>query len=114
MAAAGLGMIIFVSSSHVSLMGYFLVGVGCVNIVPIMFSTVGQQSAMSQAIAIPAVTTLGYMGVLAGPAVIGNVAHYSSLTVSFGLIMALMLFVGALSFTLNLGRNAANSENARE
>jgi hypothetical protein len=62
---------------------------------------------MPQAVAIPAITTLGYLGVLSGPAVIGYVAHYTHLGFSFSLIMALMLIVGAVSLTLNLGHNTA-------
>ncbi|MGC0982913.1 hypothetical protein WKH15_00005 [Pantoea agglomerans] len=59
----------------------------------------------------PAITTLGYLGVLSGPAVIGYVAHYTHLAFSFSLIMALMLIVGAVSLTLDLGRSRAG-ENA--
>jgi len=46
-------------------------------------------------VAVPAISTLGYMGVLAGPASIGFVAHYSSLPVAF-MLVALLLLVVAL------------------
>ncbi len=38
---------------------------------------------------------------------IGYVAHYTHLAFSFSLIMALMLVVGAVSLTLDLGRSRA-------
>ena len=38
-------------------------------------------------------STLGYAGVLAGPAAIGFIAHHSSLPMAFLLVAALMLFV---------------------
>ncbi|WP_370422978.1 MFS transporter (plasmid) [Pantoea vagans] len=106
-AAAGMAMVTFIAFWPLSLLGYTLVGAGCANIVPVMFSAAGRQTVMPQAVAIPAITTLGYLGVLSGPAVIGYVAHYTHLGFSFSLIMALMLIVGAVSLTLNLGHNTA-------
>ncbi|SUC48482.1 UNVERIFIED_ORG: putative MFS family arabinose efflux permease [Pantoea allii] len=110
-AAAGMAMVTFIDSWPLALLGYTLVGAGCANIVPVMFSAAGRQTVMPQAVAVPAITTLGYMGVLSGPAVIGYVAHYTHLAFSFSLIMALMLIVGAVSLTLDLGRSRAG-ENA--
>lgn len=106
-AAAGMALVTFIASWPLALLGYTLVGAGCANIVPVMFSAAGRQTVMPQAVAIPAITTLGYLGVLSGPAVIGYVAHYTHLGFSFSLIMALMLVVGAVSLTLNLGHNTA-------
>ncbi|MGK9470788.1 MFS transporter [Pantoea agglomerans] len=110
-AAAGMAMVTFIASWPMALLGYTLVGAGCANIVPVMFSAAGRQTVMPQAVAVPAITTLGYLGVLSGPAVIGYVAHYTHLAFSFSLIMALMLVVGAVSLTLDLGRSRAG-ENA--
>jgi len=110
-AAAGMAMVTFIDSWPLALLGYTLVGAGCANIVPVMFSAAGRQTVMPQAVAVPAITTLGYLGVLSGPAVIGYVAHYTHLAFSFSLIMALMLIVGAVSLTLDLGRSRAG-ENA--
>jgi small-conductance mechanosensitive channel len=42
--------------------------------------------------------------VLAGPAVIGYVAHATSLTQAFMIIMALMLVVAGLSLTVTSGQ----------
>lgn len=109
-AALGLAMVTFIPAWHLSLIGYALIGAGCANIVPVMFSVVGQQTVMPQAVAVPAMTTLGYLGVLSGPAVIGYVAHFSSLSVSFSLIMLLMLCVGALAFKLNLNQIGSSTD----
>jgi len=110
-AAIGLALITFIPSWHLSLFGYVLIGAGCANIVPVMFSAVGQQSVMPQSVAVPAITTMGYMGVLSGPAIIGFVAHFSSLALAFSVITALMLFVSAISFTLNLSRKNSPGAN---
>jgi hypothetical protein len=71
------------------------VGAGCSNIVPVLYTAVGKQKVMPESIAVPAITTLGYAGILAGPAVIGFIAHGSSLSIAFGLIALLLLAVAA-------------------
>ncbi len=96
LAACGLGLVTAVPSWPVTLLGYGLVGAGCANIVPVLFTAAGRQTAMQAALAIPAVTTLGYAGVLAGPAAIGFLAHATSLTLAF-LAVALLLLGVAVS-----------------
>ncbi|MDU1027795.1 MAG: MFS transporter, partial [Leclercia adecarboxylata] len=71
-----------------------------------MFSAVGRQTRMPQAVAVPAITSLGYLGVRAGPASIGYVAHATSLTQAFMVIMLLMLVVAALSVTVTANQPA--------
>ncbi|WP_318365425.1 MFS transporter [Enterobacter sp.] len=96
-AAAGILLTVWGGSWELALVGYALVGMGCANIVPVMFSAIGRQTAMPQVLAVPAVTTLGYMGVLAGPASIGGIAHHSSLAVAFIVVAIAMLAVAAVS-----------------
>ncbi|PXW43937.1 fucose permease [Klebsiella oxytoca] len=100
LAAIGFCLVTFVPAWSLSLLGYVLVGAGCANIVPAMFSAVGRQQVMPQSVAVPAITTMGYLGVLAGPALIGYVAHLSSLTYAFIFITVLMLIVAAMSRTV--------------
>ena len=95
-AAFGFVVSVAVPSWEAALLGYALVGVGCANIVPVLFSAVGRQSVMPENVAVPAITTLGYAGILAGPAGIGFIAHLTSLPTAF-LILAAMLVAVALS-----------------
>jgi hypothetical protein len=76
-------------------LGYALVGVGCSNIVPVLFSSVGRQTIMPENVAIPAITTLGYAGILVGPAAIGFVSHSANLQTAFMMLAALLLGVAA-------------------
>jgi MFS family permease len=94
-AAAGLFLATFAPDWEVALVGYALLGAGCSNIVPVLYTAVGKQTVMPESIAVPAITTLGYAGILAGPAVIGFVAHAASLSFAFGL-MALLLVAVAI------------------
>ncbi|BCP52661.1 MFS transporter [Kaistia sp. 32K] len=101
-AAAGLVLATLVPVWEAGLLGYALVGAGCSNVVPVLYSAVGRQNTMPEHIAIPAVTTLGYAGILAGPAAIGFVAHASSLSASFLIIAALLVGVAVSSRWLRL------------
>ncbi|MBH2035224.1 MAG: MFS transporter [Pseudomonadales bacterium] len=92
-AAAGLFLATFAPNWEFALVGYVLLGAGCSNIVPVLFTAVGKQTVMPESVAIPAITTLGYAGILAGPAVIGFIAHASSLSFAFGLMAVLLVAV---------------------
>jgi len=89
-AALGFTLAALGPSWPVVLTGYALVGAGCSNIVPVLFTAAGRQRRMPENVAVAAVTTLGYAGILAGPAAIGFVAHATSLPVAF-LMLALAL-----------------------
>jgi MFS family permease len=92
-AAAGLFLATFAPSWQAALVGYALLGAGCSNIVPVLYTAVGKQTVMPESVAVPAITTLGYAGILAGPAVIGFIAHGSSLSFAFGLMAVLLVAV---------------------
>lgn len=94
-AAAGFAMAVLVPSLPAALIGYALVGAGCSNIVPVLFSSVGRQAAVPESVAVPAITALGYAGILVGPALIGLIAHALSLSSAFLLLSMLLLGVAA-------------------
>lgn len=89
-ASAGLACAALSNSLVVSVMGFAVVGLGCANIVPVLFSAAARQTDMPQHAAIAAVTTIGYAGVLTGPAAIGFAAQ------SIGLVPALLCVAGGL------------------
>jgi len=76
-----------------ALIGFVMIGLGASNIVPVLFSAAGRLPGTSPAIAIATATTLGYAGLLCGPAIIGFVAHASSLPVAFAAVAALLALV---------------------
>lgn len=92
-ASAGLALATLVPSWQATLLGYALVGAGCSNIVPVCYSAVGRQKSMPESVAVPALTTLGYAGILIGPAAIGFIAHASSLEVAFMIVAVMLLGV---------------------
>jgi predicted MFS family arabinose efflux permease len=97
LAALGLTLSIVSSSWQVALIGYALIGAGCANIVPVMYTAAGRQTTMPESIAIPAVTTLGYAGILVGPAFLGFIAHATSLATAFWALVILLVGVALSS-----------------
>ena len=92
LAAAGVLVLTLVTPWLASLLGYVLVGLGCANIAPALFSLAGHQTRMPGALAITAVSTLGFAGILAGPALIGFAADHFGLIAAFvGVATALLL-----------------------
>jgi len=94
-AAGGFVLTIASPSSLVAFAGFALVGIGCANIVPVLFSAAGRQRDMAPSIAVPAITTIGYAGILTGPAAIGFVSQLANLSTAF-LALAAMLVAVAL------------------
>lgn len=102
LSALGFAVLTLVTPWQLSLPGYVLLGLGCANIVPALFSLAGSQKRMPEGMAITAVTTLGYTGVLAGPALIGFVAHGIGLAGAFIAVAALLLGVAISARWLRL------------
>lgn len=92
-AAAGIALSLCVPAWPAALLGYALVGAGCSNIVPVLYTAIGRQTRMPQSAAIPAMTSLGYAGILVGPAAIGLLAHLINLPLALGVLIALLLAV---------------------
>jgi len=92
LACAGVLVLTLVTPWQASLVGYVLVGLGCATIAPALYSLAGSQNRMPRAIAITAVSTLGFAGILAGPALIGFAANHFGLIAAFvGVAIALLL-----------------------
>jgi MFS family permease len=84
-------------SFYASIAGFFFVGMGVSAVVPLCFSEAGKSIKMSASAAIASVSTLGFLGFLLGPPVIGWVAGASSLRVSFFIISLLGLSISFLA-----------------
>lgn len=94
-AGVGLSLAALFPAWVAGLLGFALVVAGCSNIVPVLYTAVGHQKIMPEHVAIPAITTLGYAGILAGPAAIGFVAHITNLSIAFLAVGLLLVGVAA-------------------
>ncbi|MDW6022366.1 MFS transporter [Mesorhizobium sp. BAC0120] len=93
LAAGGFLLSVVAPNQIVALAGFALVGLGASNIVPVFFTAAGNQNSMPASLAIAAITTLGYAGILLGPAVIGFIAQHSSLGTALIALAVAMVFV---------------------
>jgi MFS family permease len=93
LAAIGIWVVAFAPGPRIAVAGFVLLGIGCSNIIPLLYSAAGKQRAMQPSRAIGAVATLGYAGGLAGPAIIGFVAHATSLVTAFSLLGGLLMLI---------------------
>lgn len=80
-----------------SLVGFVLLGLGVANSVPIFFSAAGTLTDVAPTVSLSAITTIGYTGLLAGPALLGFIAQRFSLSAALGFVALLLLMV-ALSY----------------
>lgn len=89
-AIAGFVVLLTASVAAVAMVGFLLVGLGASNLVPVLFRRAARQTAMPTGLAVAAITTAGYAGVLLGPAGVGFVARVGGLPTAFWLLAALM------------------------
>jgi len=93
---AGFALVLSAPVAAIAMSGFLLIGLGASNIVPVLFRGAGAQRAMPAGLAVAAITTAGYAGILVGPAMIGGVAKSAGLPVAFALLAAL---VGAVALS---------------
>lgn len=96
-AALGFIIVMEAPSAPIAFAGFVVVGLGAANLIPLLFTIASRQKKMPVPQAISSVTTLGYLGLLVGPAMMGFIAHATSLYVVFGIVAALMIFVSVTS-----------------
>lgn len=95
LALAGFLVLLLAPNAALALTGFALIGLGASNLVPVLFRRAGTQRAMPAGLAVAAITTTGYAGVLAGPAAVGFVAEAIGLGASFWMLAGLLCLVPA-------------------
>lgn len=97
-AAAGCAVVAAAPNAPLALFGFAVAGIGISLNAPIVFGTAGRISAN----AVATVTTLGYVGLLIGPPLVGGVAQAVSLRGSFFVLAAVAAAVAAAATGLRL------------
>lgn len=93
LSASGFAVALLTSHAAVASAGFFLIGLGAANIVPVLIRGAGSQTAMPAGLAVAAVTTAGYGGQLLGPALVGFVAKAIGLHGAFWVLASLIATV---------------------
>jgi predicted MFS family arabinose efflux permease len=93
LAAVSMAAVLWVAHPVMALVGFALVGLGFANVVPVLFSTAAKLDA-NPAHGIAVVASVGYLGMMAGPPLIGVIAEHSSLTAG---MLSVAVFAAVLS-----------------
>ena len=96
-AAAGLGIALLVHEPAAAIAGFALLGLGLAPVVPIAFSAAGDLDPRATGRLVGRVATIGYVGSVAGPIMIGWLAEATSLRTSLGLVVVLALVIAVAS-----------------
>lgn len=88
--AIGFLSVIFMENFYAIQLGFVLMGLGLANIVPTIYSLTKYQKVMPINASVTAITSMGYTGVILGPAVLGFVAHGFGITQVFYLLAVLL------------------------
>jgi predicted MFS family arabinose efflux permease len=108
LAAAGLSAALLVGTVPVALVGFVCVGAGFSVAVPLVFSAAGRLDSRSAGPGLAAVTTVGYLGFLAGPPIIGFVAEAFTLPLALAIVVLLALIGAALAGVVDVGRSVSD------
>ena len=68
---------------YIAMAGFLLVGAGVSSVVPMVYSAAGKSKTMLPGVALAAVSTIGFIGFLFGPPIIGFIAGLATLRASF-------------------------------
>jgi predicted MFS family arabinose efflux permease len=101
-AISGFAVLLASNYTPLALTGFVLIGLGAANVVPILFRRAGNQRKMPAPLALAGVTTAGYAGMLAGPALVGFIAHSAGLRGAFVVLALLMCLVPALNKSVDV------------
>ncbi|PJJ60494.1 MFS transporter [Hymenobacter chitinivorans] len=93
LTAAGLLLAVLLPALPTAIAGFLLVGFGVSSVVPLVYSAAGKASTMSPGVALAAVSTVGFLGFLIGPPLIGLVAGAANLQISFSIIAVMGLCI---------------------
>lgn len=93
-----LGLVIALASPWIvlSAAGFTLVGVGAANVVPVVFSGAARTPGIAPGAGVAAVATMGYLGFLAAPPVLGFVANSYGLSASLMIVLVMGVAIAAI------------------
>jgi len=97
LTATGLLIAVIFPYFYTAMAGFLLVGAGVSSVVPMVYSAAGKSKTMSPGAALAAVSTIGFIGFLVGPPLIGFIAGLATLRASFVFIAVMGASVVILS-----------------
>lgn len=93
LALAGFALLLAAPGAISAMAGFLLIGLGASNLVPVLFRRAGTQKVMPASVAVAAITTVGYAGIVVGPGLVGFLANLAGLPSAFAMLATLMCVV---------------------
>jgi fucose permease len=103
-AAAGFIIMVAATEPVLGLLGCALIGLGASNVVPTLISASARVSDYPTAAAVSTVVAMGTAGLIAGPALIGFIAHGIGLPLALGGLAILLVLVAAAADVVRVRR----------
>jgi hypothetical protein len=87
LAAVAMATLLLAATPWIALVGFVLVGAGLAPVAPILYGAATRVPGASPSAALAAVTSIGYLGFMVGPPLIGAIAQAASLTLALGVVV---------------------------
>jgi len=96
-AGAGIGGALLLAMPGAAIVGFGLLGAGLSVVVPIVFRSAASVPGAAAGPSLAAVSTLGYLGFLAGPPIVGGLAEVTSLPAALSVVVVCAAATAALA-----------------
>ena len=83
---SGLSLAVIFPHPVFTLLSFMIIGFGTAGIIPTVYSVAGKKTTIPTGLALTIVSSIGFLGFLMGPPLIGYISHASSLRISYALI----------------------------
>jgi MFS family permease len=98
-AGVGFGLALAVQAPPEALFGFACLGAGMSSVIPIVFRAAGHVPGIASSVSLSAVSSIGYLGFVAGPPAIGGIAELVGLPNSLVILVGLAALVALLAGT---------------
>lgn len=105
LSAVAMALTLLAHDSVMAMIGFAFVGVGLATVVPILYNAATRVPGVSRAAGIASASSIGYVGFMIGPPVVGAIAHASNLSWALCtlIVACVILMLGATRIPLATG-----------
>jgi MFS family permease len=96
----GMGLALAINTPEAVIIGFALVGFGVSSVIPIVYMRSAKSKSMAPSAAIAAVSSIGFMGFLFGPPIIGFIAQETGLRLALSIVAFLGMMIWLLSIRM--------------
>ena len=109
LAAVGLLAAVLIAHPLAAIIGFAMVGAGLANAVPILYRASARTHGVEPVDGIATTSTIGYLGFLAGPPIIGLIASRTTLGTALGVVASAIGLIAIGGWVVRVGSNSGSS-----